>query len=200
MSANLLQEKPTENAAPCVREAFEGRYMAIGASAEYACRTFEISPHHVALFAPLAAEPGDKIVLYLTTLGRLTGAVLRTTEIGFDMTLTLPQNKRERLAAQLEWYAARAATGVEDRRRHERIAPLVDLTMLRLPRGDEHIARVRSLSLSGAAIETDHHIPLGSEVTIGKTPARVIRILDDGVACEFLQHFRPGEIDETTRL
>lgn len=183
-----------------VQIAFEGRYMLLKSNEEYPCRTFDISPGEVSLFAPVAAMPGEKVVLYLNELGRLAGAVTRETEAGFEMTLQLSPRRRDRLADQLAWYADRSTLSVEDRRRHDRIVPLMDLTVLRLMRGDEHIVRIRSLSLSGVAIETDHIIPLGAEVVVGNTPAKVVRIAEDGVACEFVKHFRPGEIDETTRL
>ncbi|QGM99549.1 PilZ domain-containing protein [Methylocystis parvus] len=183
-----------------VQIAFQGRYMLLKSNEEYSCRTFEMSPGEVSLFAPVVAMPGERVVLYLNELGRFTGAITRHTETGFEMSLQLTPKKRDRLADQLTWYANRSALDVEDRRRHDRVVPLMDLTVLRLTRGDEHIVRIRTLSLSGVAIETDHIIPLGAEVTVGNTPAKVVRILDDGVACEFVRHFRPGEIDETTRL
>jgi hypothetical protein len=178
----------------------QGRYMLLRTSEEYPCHTFEMSPGDVSLFAPVAAIPGERVVLYLSELGRFTGVALRPTEQGFEMTLQLTPKKRDRLADQLTWYANRSSMDVTDRRRHERIVPLMDLTVLRLPRGDEHIVRIQSLSLSGVAIETDHDIPLEAEVVVGNTRARVVRHTEDGVACEFLRHFRPGEIDETTRL
>ncbi|WP_424360913.1 PilZ domain-containing protein [Methylocystis parvus] len=179
---------------------FQGRYMLLKSNEEYPCRTFEISTSEVSLFAPVVAMPGEKVVLYLNELGRFTGAVLNGTETGFEMSLQLTPKKRDRLADQLTWYANRSSMDIEERRRHDRIVPLMDLTVLRLTRGDEHIVRIRSLSLSGVALETDHIIPMGAEVMVGNTPAKVVRILDDGVACEFIKHFRPGEIDETTRL
>ncbi len=169
-------------------------------SEEYPCHTFEISPGEASLFAPVKAMPGEKVVLYLRDLGRFAGLATRATEIGFEMSLQLSPKKRERLADQLTWYANRSALAVDERRRHERIVPLMELTVLRLARGDEHIVRIRSLSLSGVALETELTPLLGEQVVIGNTPATVVRFFDDGLACEFVTHFRPGEIDETTRL
>ena len=163
-------------------------------------QTFEISPGEVSLFAPVIAMPGEKVVLYLNELGRFAGAITRQTESGFEMNLQLTPKKRDRLADQLTWYANRSVMDLEERRRHDRVVPLMDLTVLRLTRGDEHVVRIRSLSLSGVALETDHIIPMGAEVIVGNTPAKVVRINEDGVACEFVKHFRPGQIDETTRL
>lgn len=183
-----------------VQITLHGRYMLLKSSEEYPCRTYEMSPGEASLFAPVAAMAGERVVLYLNELGRFTGVVMRGTERGFEMSLHLTPKKRDRLADQLTWYTNRAMVGVEERRRHDRVVPLMDLTVLRLPRGNEHIVRIRSLSVSGVAIETDHFVPVGAEVVVGNTPAKVVRILEDGVACEFVTHFRPGEIDETTRL
>jgi hypothetical protein len=183
-----------------VQISFEGRYMLLRSNEEYPCTTYEISPGEVSLFAPVPAAPGERVVLYLNELGRFTGAVVKPTEAGFEMNLQLTPKKRDRLADQLTWYANRSAFDVAERRRHDRIVPLMDLTVLRLARGDEHIVRIRSLSLSGVDIETDHIIAVGDNVMVGNTPASVVRLHDDGVACEFARHFRPGEIDETTRL
>jgi hypothetical protein len=179
---------------------FEGRYMLLKSNEEYPCRTFEISSRSVVLVAPVAGTPGEKVVLYLNELGRLAGVILQRTEAGFEMSLQLTPKKRERLASQLAWYAERSTSGAKERRRHDRVVPLMELSVLRLIHGEEHIVRIKSLSLSGVALETDHIIPFGAEVLVGNTPAKVVRILDDGVACEFVRHFRPGEIDETTRL
>lgn len=183
-----------------VQISLEGRYMLLKSSEEYPCRTYEMSPGGVYLFAPVAPLPGEKIVLYLNELGRFTGTALQTKNMGFEMDLQLTPKKRDRLADQLTWYANRSSLEMRDARRHDRIVPLMDLSVLKLPRGDEHIVRIRSLSLSGVSIETDHFVPMGAEVVIGSTPAKVVRILEDGIACEFVKHFRPGEIDETTRL
>ncbi|MCC3245487.1 PilZ domain-containing protein [Methylocystis sp. WRRC1] len=201
MGVNLLHSIAhfTTNRFRRVQVSLHGRYM-LKSSEEYPCHTFEISPGEASLFAPVKAMPGEKVVLYLRDLGRFAGLATRATEIGFEMSLQLSPKKRERLADQLTWYANRSALAVDERRRHERIVPLMELTVLRLARGDEHIVRIRSLSLSGVALETELTPLLGEQVVIGNTPATVVRFFDDGLACEFVTHFRPGEIDETTRL
>jgi hypothetical protein len=184
MGVNLLHsiDHFETNRLQRVQVAFQGRYMLLKSNEEYPCQTFEISPGEVSLFAPVVAMPGEKVVLYLNELGRFAGSVTCKTEGGFEMSLQLTPKKRDRLADQLTWYANRSTMDLEERRRHDRVVPLMDLTVLRLTRGDEHIVRIRSLSLSGVALETDHIIPMGAEVIIGNTPAKVVRISDDGVA------------------
>lgn len=195
MRANLF----TPVASKRVRLSLEGRYMLVGSTDEHACTTLEMSPVDVALCAPVSASPNSKVVLYLKQLGRFTGTILRTTDVGFDMRLELTQQKADKLATQLAWWETREAQG-GDKRGSDRIVPLKDITILRLPRGAECVARVRSISLSGAEIQTDYPIAMGEEIIIGQTPAKVVRLSEDGVACEFLRHFQPGELDESTRL
>jgi len=182
-----------------VQVSLQGRYM-LKSSEEYHCHTYEISPGEASLFAPVKAMPGEKVVLYLKDLGRFSGVATKATEMGFEMTLQLSFRKRDRLADQLTWFANRSTLAMTDRRRHERVVPLMELTVLRLGQGEEHIVRIRSLSLSGVAIETELTPIVGEQVLIGNTPATVVRYFEDGFACEFVRKFRPGEIDETTRL
>jgi len=177
----------------------QGRYM-LRSRYEYPCQTFEMSPGDVSLFALVKGAPGEQVVLYLNQLGRFTGVVMRQTQTGFEMALELTTKKRDRLADQLTWFANRYALDMPEQRRHERFAPLMQRTLMRLPHGSEYIVKVRSLSLSGVAIETDFKPGIGTRITLGSTPATVVRHFEDGVACEFVGHFKPGEIDETFRL
>ena len=182
-----------------VQVSLRGRYM-LKSSEEYPCHTYEMSPGDVSLFAPVKATPGERVVLYLNELGRFAGIATEATESGFEMLLQLSTRKRDRLADQLTWFANRFALELDDQRRHERVAPLMELAVLRLNGYQEHIVRIQSLSLSGASILTDERPPVGVRIIIGSTPATVVRHFGDGIACEFVKHFRPGEIDETTRL
>jgi PilZ domain len=85
----------------------------------------------------------------------------------------------------LTWLANRALLGLPEDRRHERIAPRDTRTILKLPNGREFAASVIDLSMSGAAIAVEGQMAIGARVLIGSTPARVVRLLDKGVALEF---------------
>lgn len=177
-----------------------GRYMTSRSGEAFPCQTFEMSPGDVSLFAPFPPLPDHGVILYVDELGRMTGRALRATEQGFEMTLQLTSRKRDSLADRLTCYANRSCVDLQERGRRDRFVPLMDLTVLRLWDGSEHIVRIQTLSLSGVAIETDRVIPVGESLFVGTTPARVTRITDDGLACEFRKPFRPGQIDERTRL
>ncbi|HEY8161879.1 MAG: PilZ domain-containing protein [Methylocystis sp.] len=178
---------------------FRGRFTLLKSHEQYPCRTLEMSSLEVCLSAPVVAAPGERVVLFLDELGRLPGTVLRATQTGFDMALQLTPKKRESIADQLA-PRGRRSRAAKQPDADERIVPLMDLTVLRLTNGDEHLVRIKSLSLSGVALRTPHALPLGEEVTIGNARAKVVRSFDDGVVCEFVSPFFPGEINETTRL
>jgi len=176
-----------------------GRYM-LESRREYPCQTVEMSPGDMTLFAPVKAEVGEKVVVYLDEIGRFAGVAVRLTDTGFAMAMNLSPMKRDKLADQLTWFANRHAFNLPEDRRHERIVPLMQRTLLRLPEGQELIAKIRDISLSGVGVETDARPDLGANITIGSTPAVVVRHFDRGIGAEFIRPFAVGEIDESTRL
>jgi PilZ domain len=176
-----------------------GRYM-LESRREYPCQTVEMSPGDMALFAPVKAQVGEKVVVYLDEIGRFAGVAIRQTEVGFAISMNLPPMKRDKLADQLTWFANRHAFSLPEDRRHERIVPLMQRTLLRLPDGQEIIAKIKDISLSGVGVETEARPPLGARIVVGATPAVVVRHFEGGVGGEFERPFNPGDIDESTRL
>ena len=114
--------------------------------------------------------------------------------------MNLSPGKRDRLADQLTWFANRDSCSLPDGRRHERMVPFMRRTLLRLPDGQEIIAKIRDVSLSGAGIETEVRPDAGEQIMIGSRPAVVVRHFDGGIGAEFVTPFVPGALDETTRL
>lgn len=176
-----------------------GRYM-LESRKEFPCQTVEMSPGDILLFAPAKAEIGEKVILYLDELGRFAGVTVRQVPTGFAMAMNLTPMKRDKLADQLTWFANRNTIGLPEDRRHERIVPLMQRAMLRLPDGHEHIVKIKDISLSGVGIETDLTPAIGSAIVLGSTPATIVRHFPGGVAGEFVRPFNLGDIDESTRL
>lgn len=174
-----------------------GRYMLLESGCEYDCRTQEISPDAVSLFAPVVSRPGAQVVLYLDDLGRFAGAISGVTQIGFEMRLRLTPRRRARLASQLAWRAG-GAENSGDPTSHELIEPDNAIAILRRSNGREHFVRIRGLSVSRVVLETDQRVLTGEAILVGATPAKVVGIHDGQVACEFLRPFE--QIDPSTRL
>jgi hypothetical protein len=84
-------------------------------------------------------------------------------------------------------------------RRHGRIVPRNPMARLILPNGINITCRVIDISLSGAAIAVppEQLPPIGVAVTIGKTPGRVVRHIDDGFAIEFTRLLHPDFVEES---
>jgi hypothetical protein len=172
-----------------VRVSLLGRYM-LADRREFPCQVTNMSPGGMALIAPVAGEPGERVIAYVDHVGRLEGVIARRFDNGFAMTIGATTRKRDKLAAQLTWLANRHILGLPEDRRHGRITPRNPSGRLILPNGVNIAVRVIDISQSGAAISTKERPEIGSPVTIGKTSGRVVRHLEDGIAIEFtrLQH------------
>jgi PilZ domain len=172
-----------------VRVNLLGRYM-LADRREFPCQVVNMSPGGMALVAPVAGAPGERVIAYVDHLGRLEGHIARLLPNGFAMTISATARKRDKLAAQLTWLANRHLLDSPEDRRHGRIVPRNPMSQLIMPNGINIACRIIDMSQSGAGIATDQRPPIGALVTIGKIQGRVVRHLEDGFAIEFtrLQH------------
>ena len=178
-----------------VRVSLLGRYM-LADRREYPCQVFNMSPGGMALIAPVTGNVGERVVAYVDHLGRLEGTIARQIENGFAMTISATARKRDKLAAQLTWLANRAILNLPEDRRHGRIVPRNPAARLILPKGINVGVRIIDISLSGAGIATERRPDVGSLVTLGKIPGRVVRHLEDGFAIEFTRLQHPDSLEE----
>jgi PilZ domain len=174
-----------------------GRYM-LADRREFPCQVINMSPGGMALIAPVAGVPGERVIAYVDYLGRLEGKIARAFENGFAMTVAASARKRDKLAAQLTWLANRHILNLPEDRRHNRFAPRNPMARLLLPNGNNVACRIIDLSQSGAAIAVAPELraEIGSMVTVGKTQGRVVRHIDDGFAIEFTRLQHPDFIEE----
>src|SRR5690242_1646640 len=147
-----------------------GRHM-LSDRREFPCQVTNMSPGGMALIAPVAGNPGERVIAYIDHLGRLEGTIARTFPNGFAIAISATIRKRDKLAAQLTWLANRHILNLPEDRRHGRFTPRNPLARLILPNGNNVACRVLDLSQSGAAIgiAPDLRPPVGASVTIGKT-------------------------------
>ena len=178
-----------------VRINLHGRYMLVDRS-EFPCQVVNISPGGIALIAPVSGAVGDRVIAYVDHLGRLEGKIARQLQNGFAMTIAATPRKRDMLAAQLTWLANRSILNLPEDRRHGRFVPKISGARLILPNGTNVGVRLLDLSLSGAGIGTQERPEIGSHVTIGKIPGRVVRHLEQGFAIEFQRMQHPDSVEE----
>lgn len=152
---------------------------------EYECVAVEMSPGQVRFKTSALPRVAERIVSYIDHIGRIEGKVTELLDDGFMIAVQAPDRKRQKLAAQLTWFANRNELGLPEDRRHERIVPRNPNAEIRLPDGDTYACRIVDLSMSGAALELEIRPELGTQVILGTMRARVIRHFDDGIAIEF---------------
>jgi PilZ domain len=162
---------------------------------DFPCKTMDISPGGILICAPVYGAVGERVIAYLDHLGRMEGVITRLVPEGFAMSVSATSRKKDKVAAQLTWLANRKVLGLPEDRRHERITPKNTRGTLRLADGREMSARIIDISMSGAAFSADERPTLGTMVSLGNIPGKVVRMLEAGVAMEFL---RPLTDDQMT--
>jgi hypothetical protein len=184
-----------------MRLALLGRYM-LADRKEYACQTIDMSPGGVSLVAPVKGAVGERVVLYLEHIGRVEGEITRHTGQGFAVSISATIRKRDKLASQLTWLGNRHELGLPEDRRHERIVPRNPVCELRLESGRVMVVRLIDISMSGAAvsIEDKDKLAIGTSVTLGKTPGKVVCHFQGGMAVEFLLSLSADRFDDALVL
>ncbi len=152
---------------------------------EYECIAVEMSPGEVSFRCAARPRPHERIVSYIDHIGRIEGKVSALNDDGFQIAINATERKRQKLAAQLTWFANKNELGLPEDRRHERIVPRNPNAEVRLADGDTYPCRIVDLSMSGAALELEARPEMGSQVILGSMRGRVIRHFDDGIAVEF---------------
>ena len=173
-----------------MRIAVLGRYM-LADRREYPCRTVDMSPGGVRLTCAVRGEVGERVVLYLEYIGRIEGVIARTCADGFAVQLNATPRKRDKLASQLTWLANREMLGLPEGRSHERLVPTQPAVVLRVDGTQEIKARLIDISMSGVAIACPLSLPLGTAVTVGSTPGRLVRYFEGGFGVQFLLPLSP---------
>ena len=161
-----------------------GRYM-LADRREFPCQILEMSPGDAVVIAPVAGQPGEKVIAYLDHIGRAEGQIVESTDGGFVMDVAASPRKRDKMAAQLTWLANKDILNLPEDRRHKRVVPDNRHSTVVLDDGRRYNCKIIDISLSGAAIELAVRPAMGTPVTLGRMRARVVRHFQDGVAVEF---------------
>jgi hypothetical protein len=193
--ANMLPHAMERRRHQRVRVNLLGRYM-MEDRREFPCQVVNMSPGGMAVIAPVSGEIGARVIAYVDHLGRLEGKIARQLHNGFAMTILATPRKRDKLAAQLTWLANRSILNLPEDRRHGRFVPKIVAARLIMPNGTNIGVRIIDLSLSGAGIATPNRPEVGTLVTLGKIPGRVVRHLEEGFAMEFTRLQHPDSIEE----
>jgi hypothetical protein len=161
-----------------------GSYM-LADRHEYPCQVEDMSPGGMLVVAPVCGKAGERVIAYVDHLGRLEGTIVRPYPTGFAMTITATARRRDKLAAQLSWLANRHIFNLAEERKHARRVPRKPWTTIVLPNGAAAACRIVQMSVSGAAVASEHNPPINAAIRLGTVDGRVVRVNDEGFAVEF---------------
>ena len=162
---------------------------------EFTCEAFNVSPGGIAVRASISGEAGERIILYLDTLGRLEGELVRASKGEFALRINASSYKREKIANQLTWLVNKNRLNLIEDRRHNRFVPKKIKARLSMSDGSTLECKILDISLSGAAIAVAHKADIGQVVTLGLTPGRVVRHSEQGICIEFLDIQDPASLE-----
>ncbi len=184
MSALFADMNPEKRKFQRVKVNLPGRFM-LPNREEYPCQAVEMSPGDIVLFTPVKGEIGDRIVVYIEVLGRVSGNIARLFDGGFAVKLNVSPLKQDRLADKLTWLTNKDTLSSLEDRRHDRAEPESRVSHLTLPDGRSYECQILDISLSGAAITAPVCPDIHTHITLGKMRGKVVRHLDEGFAVEF---------------
>jgi hypothetical protein len=163
------------------------------AGREHDCRTADISPGDVRIAAPAPPAVGERVVIYLDGIGRVSGKVARSCGEGeVAVIFDFSAHKRERLAEQLT-LAINRDLGID-----EPIRPAAregaQHIRLQFETGESYEGEVADFSLAGVTIKSKRPPPLiGVWVRVGAVYGRVARIVEGGFAIDFAPRNIPNQ-------
>jgi hypothetical protein len=170
-----------------------GRFMRADKQ-EYTCRLNDISLGGANIVSDILPDENERVVVQFEEIGLLEGHVVRVDTNGFAIQFNAAHRRRQKLAAQLTWLLNRHELNAADQRRpgHDRITLLPKPVTIKMPNGDTYERKVLDVSISGASIKMEMRPEIGSNIVVGRLPARVVRHHDRGIGVKFqqIQEFR----------
>jgi hypothetical protein len=169
-----------------VHVAITGRLYIPATQEEAICTVEDISPGDACIRCELQEEPRGRAVIYLDTLGRFEGPVVRARNGGFVMTFSCSLQKREKLADQLALEMNRHLMSEADLRRYDRVESTNgSFTHFTRSTGEQIRCEVMDLSPTGVSVRTDQKPGVGEHILIGHRAGRVARHHAEGIGIEF---------------
>ncbi len=150
---------------------------------EEPCLVINISAGGALMKAVNPPQAGEKVVVYIDDIGRYEGLVIRSSRHHFAVDYRSRKAKTRRAADNLT-HALNTPHMRLDRRANPRIKA-DQPTVMTLESGEAFACEILDISLTGASIAIDPKPDLGTVVTIGRTPAKVVRRHEKGVGVVF---------------
>lgn len=162
----------------------------------FACRTSRVSPFRMIVAVPVIGKVGDRISAYFGDFGKLEGQISDTASGSFLLELEMTAPSREKFATKLTWLEKKQKDpSVRDGRKQKRIIPESPHSTLTFADGAAHSCFVIDMSTSGAAVSAEVQPPIGTPLAVGACVGRVVRLLPDGFAVEFVEQPNRSDLE-----
>lgn len=167
-----------------------GRYH-LASGDEHPCKFRCVTVDRGEVITSIIGNPGEIIICYLDRVGIITGVIEDTIPGGMSVNFTISQARHSRILARLERHAAREFEHIE-LRREARIVPNHKNVSIKTSDNYHIPSEIIDISLSGASLilESKKRPSIGQTVIIGRRKARVVRLINDGIAVQFEVAFR----------
>ncbi|MFQ5564186.1 MAG: PilZ domain-containing protein [Parvularculaceae bacterium] len=150
---------------------------------EHACLVANISAGGALLRTKHAPAEGERVVIYIDSVGRFEANVVRAGKHAFAVAYCGRREKYARTADTLIEVVNRGK-----RQADRRITPRVrrdEPALVTLESGEQKNCAILDISLTGASIEIDPQPDLGSSLVLGRMTAKVVRSHETGVGVIF---------------
>ena len=162
----------------------------------FACRTSRVSPFRMMVSVPVVGKVGDRIASYFGDFGNLDGHITDTAPGGFLLELAMNGTMREKFASKLTWLESRQKNpAIVDARQQARIIPASPHSTLTFADGTIRTCFVIDMSVSGAAVSAEVQPPIGMPLAVGACVGRVVRLLPDGFAVQFIEQQNRSDLE-----
>lgn len=154
------------------------------AGREHDCRTADISPGDARIVSDTLPGVGERVVIYLSGFGRVSGKVARKCGEGeVAVIFDFSAHKREKLAEQLT-LAVNKNLGIDEDTRPA-IRDGAQTVRLEFETGEAYDGEVLDFSLAGITVKSHRPPPLiGVWVRVGNVYGRVARLIEGGFAID----------------
>jgi hypothetical protein len=190
-SSDVVFVEPQRDVRVIVR--VPGRYSladqrnARGERRVFACHAVYLSPHEIALAAPVNGKIGERVIAHIDHLGKLEGPITRLIKGGFMMNIAAGAAKRGGLAAKIEWLENFKNHDIPNRRADERIVPTNRYSKVVFADGSVETCLVLDYSVTGAAISAETVPEMKTVLAVGSIVGRVVRHFAGGFAVRFVE-------------
>jgi hypothetical protein len=130
-----------------------GRYLLVNGE-EFPCKTIDVSPWGLSLRVVKNGRPGDRVLVYLRELGRIEGRIVRRYPDRLAIEIIASPYRRERIAERIEGLLRMRDGHTQERRAAPREDVDPSQTILFTDEGEEFVAELIELSLSGRGLKS----------------------------------------------